>query len=759
MKAQRFPILMIESHAGLHTAMLAGMPEYSATDRTPSGCVQQLRGLLQWLARNRPWELNPMNEWQGRLEVIHLEVTPQVVEGRQRFPDPAPMRVTVPCIMGSMPGAGHFCVAPTLDLWLNVNSESELRPTTEMYLREHLRGKEAPELARHIAAASYRLDEFSMRLKADFSRVRQGGSVLEQVADALGERNIRRQFPRAWEREADIGNLIARVQRDRESVLLVGNAGVGKSSVLVSAAREIERTLKPEHPQAEFTRRRFWMTSASRLIAGTPYLGMWEQRLEDVIAALADMDGVLCIENLLDLVRVGGAEPGSSVGAFLVPYLKHNQVRIVAEATPTELEACRRLLPSLADALSIQHVPDFSAAQSMMVLQRLADQASRNERVEFSNDAVQAVHRLFMRFRPYDAMPGQAARFMQAVALSAASDHGAAGATRVTEPDVVERFERETGLPLVFLRDDALLDKGDVLGRLKSRVMGQDKACDAVAAVVLTFKAGLNDPRRPVGSLLFTGPTGVGKTELARALAQEMFGAGASDGGDSRLVRLDMSEYAGVGAADRILADARGEPSDFVRRLRAQPFCVVLMDEIEKAAPDVYDLMLAMLDEGRLTDRLGRVTSLQSAVIVMTSNLGAERTAPLGFGEDRPPDYDSAVSRFFRPEFYNRLDAVVTFNSLAEGTIREIAAKELREFASREGLTAQGVKLVWSDDVPALIAKAGYDRRFGARPLQRALEQLVTTPLARLLAEDPTLRDIEVRLEAKDGRVELGVVG
>jgi ATP-dependent Clp protease ATP-binding subunit ClpC len=283
-------------------------------------------------------------------------------------------------------------------------------------------------------------------------------------------------------------------------------------------------------------------------------------------------------------------------------------------------------------------------------------------------------------------------------------------------------------------------------------VIGQEAACRAATGVITTFKAGLNDPGRPLGVLLFSGPTGVGKTELARATSDYLFGHGA---GRDRLLRLDMSEYAGHGSSERLVADGNGEPSDFIKRLRAQPFCVVLLDEIEKASPDVFDMLLAVFDEGRLTDRFGRVTNLQSSVIILTSNLGSARDAGMGFGNAPGPDYDAEVMRFFRPEFYNRLDAVVAFAPLEEATIRKIAAKELAELARREGLARAEVKLSWDDDVVALVARAGFDRRFGARPLQRALEELVVTPLARQLARQPAGRGRAIHLRVVDGEVVL----
>ena len=195
-------------------------------------------------------------------------------------------------------------------------------------------------------------------------------------------------------------------------------------------------------------------------------------------------------------------------------------------------------------------------------------------------------------------------------------------------------------------------------------MIDQPEACEAAANVVMTFKAGLNDPHRPLGVLLFCGPTGVGKTEMAQALARYFFGGGGERTDKQRLIRLDMSEYAGFDAVERLLGPPHGEPSELIRKIRQQPFTVLLLDEIEKAAPDVFDVLLGVFDEGRLTDRFGRVTNFRSALIVMTSNLGADRQTPVGFDATARPRYRDEAMAFFRPEFFNRIDAVVTFHPL-----------------------------------------------------------------------------------------------
>jgi ATP-dependent Clp protease ATP-binding subunit ClpC len=244
--------------------------------------------------------------------------------------------------------------------------------------------------------------------------------------------------------------------------------------------------------------------------------------------------------------------------------------------------------------------------------------------------------------------------------------------------------------------------------------------------------------------------------KFGKTLAEFCFGArGAKD----RLVRLDMSEYSNWGAAQRLLHGPKGRPADWIERVRRQPFCVVLFDEFEKAAPEVFDVLLGLLDEGRLTDRFGRVTWFRSAIVIMTSNLGASASGSAGFTADSGPNYESEISKFFRPEFFNRLDSIITFKPLVPAEIEAITRKELSELVAREGLAAANIQVTWSEKLVATMAREGYDQRFGARPLQRVIEQRVAIPLARWRVANAKVRNITLHLESDEqGLVKVNVL-
>jgi ATP-dependent Clp protease ATP-binding subunit ClpA len=267
---------------------------------------------------------------------------------------------------------------------------------------------------------------------------------------------------------------------------------------------------------------------------------------------------------------------------------------------------------------------------------------------------------------------------------------------------------------------------------LEREVIGQPRACNAVTDVVMRLKATMHEPGRPLGCLLFCGPTGVGKTQLAKSLAKYLFGA---DKSRSKLIRLDMSEFQSYAAGHRLLRDAEGKSAAWIQSLREQPLQVLLLDEIEKASSEVFDVLLSVLDEGRLSDSVGNVTSLRSTVIILTSNLGSTQNSLSGFHGGNSMDYGSYVRKVLRPEFVNRLDSIVAFESLSPETVLSMTRKELSEINQREGVQRQGFRLEFTDRLVEHIASVGFSPTLGARPLQRTIESLVMAPLSRWMID------------------------
>jgi ATP-dependent Clp protease ATP-binding subunit ClpC len=479
------------------------------------------------------------------------------------------------------------------------------------------------------------------------------------------------------------------------------------------------------------------------------YVGQWEERLEEVIQNLASINGVLCVDNLLALVRLGGESVESSLASFLVPYLRHGELRLVVEATPAEFDACDRLVPPLMDQLQTMRLQPFSPDASNQIVRRAADFLSQNEKIAFESGAPQRIYDLFTRFQPYVAFPGKVIEFMGNTVDSALDS----GKQVVDAAEVEREFGKASGLPAFLINGRKALDYGKTVQIFSETVIGQQRAVETACRFIAKFAAGLNDPNRPLGVLLFCGPTGTGKTQLARLLGDFLFPGRAEK---DRLIRLDMSEYAGYDAPVRLLGSTAtgGHPSDMIRQVRANPFSVLLLDEIEKASEEIFDLFLNVFEEGRLADTLGQVTAFNSTLIVMTSNLGAGLSAALGFGNGDATQSartdPSAVTQFFRPEFFNRIDQVVYFDPLDQASIRAITKKELQDISEREGLAERRVVVRFDDDVVVLLSLRGFDPVYGARPLQRAIEQAVAFPLARMLIEDPQLRNttVDCRLDS-----------
>ncbi|HEY0765808.1 MAG TPA: AAA family ATPase [Pyrinomonadaceae bacterium] len=757
MATHRFPVLVSEDFSGCYTGRLLDDEQDAVTPLVGIGgsvreVLLQLKEYLLWSFEREPYRSVPDFREPQLLE-LRVDVRPEYRVKARVYPCDESVSLRVACVHGRQESGMLVCALPILGIQFYYYESKALRGLVTTYVQESLKNHTPQQLSRYLPAKSLHLEEIVVtdakrRLisKPDVPELKH----LRVVADPLGSDAMRVSFSGAHTRERKVAELTQLLSSERANVLLVGDTGVGKTSVLVDSVRNLERELAKESDESDASgssSHKFWVTSAGRLIAGMKYLGQWQERCELIVEELARIDGVLVVEKLLDLLLTGGTSETDSIASFLLPFIERGELRVVGEATPAELDACRRLLPGLVSNFRILHIPSFTEAEALAALKAYCAGIERNSAARIDTEVRAVICGLFRRFLPYEGFPGKTVNFTARLYEVAKTK----SLKEIGKDMVIGEFVKLTGLPEIFLRDEVTLDEHDVREFFETEVIGQPEACRAATSAVLTFKAGLNDPGRPLGVLLFTGPTGVGKTELARTLARFFFGEAELS---ERFVRLDMSEYSLAGSAERLISKATGEPSEFINRMRRQPLSVVLLDEIEKADEGVFDVLLSIFDEGRLTDRFGSTTWFSSALILMTSNLGSTKGDQPGFGSSDTSyaPFDRAAQTFFRPEFYNRIDTVLSFRALDRESVRRIVEKELAALTNREGLKKRGIKLSWTPNLVNYLARQGFNSRLGARPLQRTIESQIVAPLASYLnrAHPPLGSNLHLDLDNHD---------
>jgi ATP-dependent Clp protease ATP-binding subunit ClpC len=558
--------------------------------------------------------------------------------------------------------------------------------------------------------------------------------ALEEPDGALELRKtglpLHKQYPDDLERAVGREELVVELTRllaaaDRRPVVLVGPRQAGKTAIVHEVVWRGCARKAEGGPDA----RQVWHLSPARLISGMSHLGEWENRVLAILRHAQGKDRVLFFDDLPGLFTAGlSAASDLNVAQVMKPFLEKRAVRVLAEITPEAWRVLRERDRAFAELFHVLPVPAMSEAETLAVLIAVARQAEERERCETALDTVPAVLDLQRRFGGEAAFPGKAAGFLRRLAVRLAGRKVDGSLARA-------EFQKQTGLHPAFLGAERQFSRADIRKDLGAEVLGQDHALDAFADALLKLQARLHDPRRPLGSFLLLGPTGVGKTQAAKGLARFLFGQA------DRLLRFDLNEFVDACAAARLTGTPREPDGLLTGAIRRQPFSVVLFDEIEKAAPEVFDLLLAVLDEGRLTDAAGRVADFTQSLIVLTSNLGArEARSRLGFGAaDAAEDavYVGAAEKFFRPEFFNRLDRVLPFRALGATELAGIARRLVEQVCAREGLRRRDCLLQVRDAAMRRLIELGHHPRLGARALKRVIERELAQPLARRLAGTP----------------------
>lgn len=648
----------------------------------------------------------------------------------------------------------------------------------------------------------------------------EGTPTLDSLARDLTESARKDRLDPTVGRDKEVKRVIQILaRRTKNNPVLIGEPGVGKTAIAEGLAARIVAGDVP----SDMKNKRLMMLDMGSLVAGTKYRGEFEDRLKKIIEEIYN-DGniILFIDELHTLIGAGGAEGAIDASNILKPALARGELQLIGATTLNEYQKYIESDAALERRFAKVMVDEPSAEETVAILKGLRPKYEKHHQVEITDEAIEAAVTLSSRYisdrflpdkaidlmdeaaakvrierlmntkatEGDDSVQAQLANLMndlgqalidqnfdlaaqirkQASELQQAEDQKSTETVthyteKETEADVAEVVSEWTGVPVTQLsktESDRLVHLENILHK---RVIGQEEAISAVSRAIRRARSGLKDPNRPIGSFMFLGPTGVGKTELAKAVAEAVFGS------EDDMIRVDMSEYMEKYSTSRMVGSAPGyvgyeEGGQLTEKVRQHPYSVVLFDEVEKAHPDVFNLLLQVLDDGFLTDAKGRKIDFRNTIIIMTSNLGATTLRDqktVGFGNESVKEsyeamkatIQAALRRSFRPEFLNRIDETVVFHSLTETELRQIVKLMMNPLKKR--IEEQDVKVRITKTALDVIATEGYDPQYGARPIRRAIQGQVEDPLSeQLLTKEISAGDV-VTIGGRNGKVTITV--
>ncbi len=649
----------------------------------------------------------------------------------------------------------------------------------------------------------------------------EGGSALDKFGRDLTKAAKNGEIDPVIGREKEIERVIQILsRRTKNNPVLIGEPGVGKTAVAEGLALEISKGNVPEILRDK----RVVSLDLTGMVAGAKYRGDFEERIKAAIDEVKSSgDTILFIDELHTIIGAGAAEGSADAANILKPSLARGDFQVIGATTLNEYRKYIEKDAALERRFQPVKIGEPTQEQAVEILKGLRDSYEAHHKVKITDEAIEAAVKLSSRYIADRYLPDKAIDLIDEgaskVRLSAMTspdnvkeledkvkalenekasavneqDFERAAKLRDEQKDVQARLDEAkkswqdkqkdncgevdaetiarivsdwTGIPVVQLtkeESERLLNMEQVL---HERVVGQNEAVTSIAKAIRRGRVGLKDPKRPVGSFIFLGPTGVGKTELCKALAQAMFGD------ENAMLRLDMSEYMEKHTVSKLIGSPPGyvgfdEGGQLTEKVRRKPYSVVLFDEIEKAHPDVFNMLLQILEDGRLTDSQGRTVDFKNTVIIMTSNVGArlitDKQKSLGFAQEnkeaKQDDIRSLVmgelKKVFRPEFLNRVDDIIVFNKLTQDEIKQIAGKMLETLAKR--LEAMNITITFTDAAVTAIADKGFDDSYGARPLRRAIQSEIEDALSEKMLDGEISENSHVTCDYQDGSFVFGV--
>ena len=561
-----------------------------------------------------------------------------------------------------------------------------------------------------------------------------GAEELEKVADDLLNEsdNLENTFFRKNEKEWLERTLFG---SRPQAAVIVGPEGIGKSNLI---SHTYQQYLFNNPQKSSSLLQRIWRLDPLRVISGMSVVGQWERRFESILCRIRDrirsntngkhkQTDILLIQNPVALLRIGKtSQTDLTLAHLLIPYIERREFPVILEATPEEWQKVQDINRRFADLFQVQRLAPLKEDENNYVVTQRRAQIERQFECEFDVSALIAIMKSEQKLRGTKEQPGSLVDMIRDVAITSQN-------MRINEAMIFSTLQESYNVNKKIIDHNETLTHGNIESYFKNNLIGQDTVISTLVDTVLAIKSQLTPEGKPLNTLLFIGPTGVGKTEAAKLLANYLFSK------EDCLVRIDMNEFVDEFAVNRLIGSEHNPYGILTERVRYQKSCVLLLDEIEKAHPRVHDILLQVLDDGRLTDASGNTTDFSQAVIIMTSNIGAqEASMQMGFVEnaqDTKATYLKSLEKVFRPEMINRINQIEVFNALKRKDMAFLAKLHLSKLLKRDGFTRRSTILNVSQDCLDHLADQGYDPSLGARALKRNLERIITHSTAKRMAE------------------------